>query len=175
MSVKLSHKSHLLLLFLLLLLLLLVFNIYALAVVITVISSVRRVITNDQRLTEYSCLYIFNTFLSILAVPNKALFCITPTLHVMPSFPIHLSNFAETPPRASITTGTIFTFLSFHNLLISFFKSWYFIIIIIIFFSGKIIIIKLNSVSLSKHFRLKTVLTKMEQHFQTLSSCLEFP
>ena len=69
---------------------------YILAVVITVIFSVRRVITNDQRLTEYSRLYISNTFLSILAVPNKALFCITPTLHVIPSFPIHLSNSAET-------------------------------------------------------------------------------
>ena len=44
----------------------------------------------------------------------------------MPSFPVHLSNSAETLPRASITTGTISTFLSFHNLLISFFKSWYF-------------------------------------------------
>ena len=43
-------------------------------IVITVISSVRRVITNDQRLTEYSRLYISNTFLSILAVPNKAVF-----------------------------------------------------------------------------------------------------
>ena len=96
------------------------------AVVITVISSVRRVIINDQRLTEYSRLYISNTFLSILAVPNKAVFCITPTLHVIPSFPIHLSNSAETLPMAPITTGTISTFLNFHNLLFSLFKSWYF-------------------------------------------------
>ena len=110
----------------LLLLLLFVFNIYILAAVTTVISSVRRVVTNDQRVTEYSRLYISNTYLSILAVPNKAVFCITPTLHVMPSFPIHLSNSAETLPRAPITTGTISTFLNFHNLLISFFKSWYF-------------------------------------------------
>ena len=105
---------------------LLVFNIYVLAVVITVISSVRKVITNDQRLTEHSRLYISNTLLSILAVPKKALFCITPTLLVMLSFPIHLSNSAETLPRAPITTGTISTFLNFHNLLISFFKFWYF-------------------------------------------------
>ena len=55
-----------------------------------------------------------------------ALFCITPTLHVMSSFPIHLSNSAETLPRTPITTGTISTFLNFHHLLISFFKSWYF-------------------------------------------------
>ena len=113
-------------LLLLLLLLLFVFNIYVLVVVITVISSVRRVITNDQRLTEYSRLYISNTFLSILAVPNKAVFCITPTLYVIPSFPIHLSKSVETLPRAPITTGTISTFLNFHNLLISLFKSWYF-------------------------------------------------
>ena len=103
-----------------------VFNIYTLAVAITIISSVRRAITNVQRLTEYSRLYISNNFLSILAVPNKAVLCITPTLHVMPSFPIHLSNSAETLSRAPITTGTISTFLNFNNLLISFFRSWYF-------------------------------------------------
>ena len=101
------------------------FNIYVLAVLITVISSFWRVTTNGQRLTEYSHLYISNTLLSILAVPNKAFFCITPTLYVMPSFPIHLSNYAETLPRAPITTGTVSTFLNFHSLLISFFKSWY--------------------------------------------------
>ena len=116
----------LLLLLLLLSLLLFVFNIYALGVVITAISSFRRVLTNNQRLTEYPRLYISNTFLSILAVPNKAVFCITPKLHVIPSFPIHLSNSAETLPRVPITTETISTFLNFHNLLIFLFKSWYF-------------------------------------------------
>ena len=88
---------------------------FILAIVIAFISSVRRAITNDQRLTEYSRLYISNTFLSILAVPNKTLFCITPVLHVMPRFPIHLSNSAETLPRASITTRTISTFLNFQS------------------------------------------------------------
>ena len=44
----------------------------------------------------------------------------------MPSFPIHLSNSTETFPRAPITTRTISTFLSFHKLLIFFFKCWYF-------------------------------------------------
>ena len=82
--------GDIILLLLLLLLSLLVFDIYVLAVVITVISSVWRVMKNYQRLTEDSRLYISNTFLSILVVPKKALFCITPTLHVMPSFPIHL-------------------------------------------------------------------------------------
>ena len=105
-----------LLLLLLLLLLLFVFNIYILAVFITLNSSVRQVITNEQRITEYSCLYISNTFLSsILAVSNNALFCITPTLHLMPSFPIKLSSSAEILPRAPIITGTISTFLNFYN------------------------------------------------------------
>ena len=127
-----------LLLLLLLLLSSFVFKIYVLAVVITVISFVSRVITNDQRLTEYSLLYISNAFLSILAVPTKALFCITPILHVMPSFPIHLSNLAETLLRVPVTTGTISTFLSFHNLLIWFFKSWYFSAFSFSFFSSLI-------------------------------------
>ena len=117
--------SSLLLLLLLLLSVLFVFNIYVLAVVITVISSVRQVITNDQRLTECFRLYISNTFFSILAVLHKADFCITPTLHVMHSFPMHIPNSAETLPRAPITIATISTFLNFYNLLISFFKSFF--------------------------------------------------
>ena len=44
----------------------------------------------------------------------------------MPNFPIHLSNSSEILPRAPITTGTVSRFLNFHNLLISFLKSWYF-------------------------------------------------
>ena len=47
---------------------------------------------------------------------------ITPTLHVMLSFPIHLSNSVETLSRAPMTRGTVSKFLSFHNLLISFFQ-----------------------------------------------------
>ena len=35
-------------------------------------SSIRRVLTYDQRLTELSPLHIPNAFLNILAVPNKA-------------------------------------------------------------------------------------------------------
>ena len=81
------------LVFILLLLLLFVFNIYILAVVVTVISSVRRVITNDQRLTEYSCLYISNTFLSILVVPNQY-FCYV--LHTFTFFPIQSTHGAVT-------------------------------------------------------------------------------
>ena len=78
-------------------------------------------------LGDNALVFIFPyTFLRILAVPNKAVFYITSTLHVMPSFPIQLSNSAETLPRAPTTTGKISTFLNFHNLLISFFESWYF-------------------------------------------------
>ena len=84
---------------------------------------VRRVTRNDQRLTEWSLLYIYNTFLNILAVPNNAVFCITPTLLVIPIFSIYLSNSFVTLPRAPITTGTTSTILSFHNLPISLFKS----------------------------------------------------
>ena len=79
----------------------------------------RRVITNDRRLTELCLLHISNTFLNILAVPNKATFCITPTWSGIPSFSIHLSNPLVTLPRAPITTGMSSTLLSFHNLPIS--------------------------------------------------------
>ena len=44
----------------------------------------------------------------------------------MPSFPIHPIKFLETLARAPITTGKNSTFLNSHNLLISFFKFWYF-------------------------------------------------
>ena len=86
---------------------------------ITVISAVRWATTNDQRITGYPRLYISNTFLSILAVPNKALSCITPTLHVMPTL-----------SRAPITTGTISIFLLvlFHFFFFFFlysYISWY--------------------------------------------------
>ena len=93
-----------------LLLLLFVFIIYVMTVVVTVISSVSRVTTKDRRITEYSRLYIFSVFLSILTVHNNAGFCITPSLHVMPSFPIHLLNSAEKLPRAPITTGNLLIF-----------------------------------------------------------------
>ena len=75
---------------------------HVLAVAIVVISSVRWAITNDQRLTEWSLLYISNTFFNILAVLNNAVFCITPTFFVIRSFSIHPSN---SLPRAPITTG----------------------------------------------------------------------
>ena len=60
--------------------------------------------------------YISNTFFKILVVPSKAVFCITPTLFVIPSFPIHPSNSFVALPRAPITIGETSTILSFHNL-----------------------------------------------------------
>ena len=43
-----------------------------------------------------------------------------------PCFPIHPSDFFLKHPRAPITTGRTFTGLSFHNLPVSLFRSWYF-------------------------------------------------
>ena len=112
------------LLLLLLLLLLFVFNIYVLVVVISVISSVRRVITKWTSLTD-TLVFTFQIFFSVfLQFPTRHSFALT--LHVIPNFPINLSNAAETLPRALITTGTISTYLNSHNLLISFSKCWYF-------------------------------------------------
>ena len=96
---------------------------YLLAVIIAVTSFFKRVIRNDQGLTERSLLYIFNIFLNMFAVPNNAVFCITPTLYFLPSFLIHLLNSFLTLPKGSITTNTTSTILSSHNLPISLFKS----------------------------------------------------
>ena len=64
------------------------------------------------------------TFLNICAVRNNAVFCITLTLYVIPSFTIHLLNYFVTLARVLIITGTNSTILSFQNLPISLFKSW---------------------------------------------------
>ena len=80
---------------------------YFLTVVTGAIFSVSWVITKDQRLAEWSLLYISNIFLNTLAVPNNVVFCITPfqsTYHIL----------SLTLPKAAITTGT--TFFSFYNL-----------------------------------------------------------
>ena len=73
---------------------------------IAAISSVRRLVTNDQRVREWSILYISNSFLIILAFLNNAVFFSTPTFYIIPSFSIYLSNSFATLPRALITTGT---------------------------------------------------------------------
>ena len=65
---------------------------HVLTVVIAVISFVSRVIIKDQRLTEWSILYISNPFFNILPVPKIAVFCITPALFVIPNFSNDLSS-----------------------------------------------------------------------------------
>ena len=66
------------------------------------------------------------TFLTSLAVPNRAVFWITSSLVVVPSFSICLSNVSDTAlNNAPITTGNTVTFLSFHNFLTSSKRRWY--------------------------------------------------
>ena len=50
--------------------------------------------------TQWSLLITSNTFLNILAVPNNAAYCITPTLYIIPNVTIHLLNSFVTFPRA---------------------------------------------------------------------------
>ena len=83
-------------------------------------------ITNRRLLTEWSLPYISNTFLNILVAPNNAVFCITPTVFIIPNFSTYPSNSFVTLPRAPITTSKTSTILSFQNLPISLFKSLYF-------------------------------------------------
>ena len=70
----------------------------------------------------------------ILASENSALFCITPTLYVVPSFSIHISNSFVTLPRAPVTTGKSPTISILHNLPNSLFKSWFFSTFVLSFF-----------------------------------------
>ena len=52
-----------------------------------------RAIANGQRsFVSFLLLQLSNTFLRILAVPNKAVFCNSPILIVTPSFSSHASN-----------------------------------------------------------------------------------
>ena len=80
-----------------------------------------------SKANRFAFLHMSNTFLNILTVANKAVFCITrSTWSGIPSFSIHLSNPLVTLPRVHITTGTTSIILSSHNLPIFLFKSWYF-------------------------------------------------
>ena len=94
-------------------------------------TSARRVITNNQGLTGWlSSLFFIHmskTLLRILAVPNKAVFCISIVMHGILRLSVHFSNSFETLPRAPITTGITLTFLIFHNRVTSLFRSWYFL------------------------------------------------
>ena len=66
-----------------------------------------RAIANGQRFfVSFLLLQLSNSFLRILAVPNKAVFCNSPVLIVTPSFSSHASNLLLTTPSAPTTTGT---------------------------------------------------------------------
>ena len=67
-------------------------------------------------------------FSQYLAVPNNAVFCITPALFVIRSFSIHPSNSFVSLPNTPIITSTTSTIFSLHNLSfsLSLFRSWYF-------------------------------------------------
>ena len=86
-----------------------------------------RAIANGQRsFVSFLLLQLSNTFLRILAVPNKALFCNSLILIVTPSFSSHASNLLLTTPSAPTTTGTTSRCLIPHSLPISLIRSWYF-------------------------------------------------
>ena len=87
-----------------------------------------RAIDNGQRsfVSFPSLLQLSNSFLRILAVPNKAVFCNSPVLIVTPSFSSHASYLLLTTPSAPTTTGTTSRCLIPHSLPISLLKSRYF-------------------------------------------------
>ena len=76
-----------------------------------------RAIANGQKsFVSFLLLQLSNSFLRILAVPNKAVFCNSPVLIVTPSFSSHASNFLLTTPSAPTTTGTTSRCLIPHSL-----------------------------------------------------------
>ena len=75
---------------------------------------------------SFLLLQLSNSFLRILAAPNKAVFCNSPVLIVTPSFSSHASNLLLTTPSAPTTTGTTSRCLVSHSLPISLLRSWYF-------------------------------------------------
>ena len=106
-------------------LLLLLTNCFSSGGCCTDITPRERVITNGQRsLGLVLLLQLSGTFLKILAVPNKAVFCSKPVL--IPSLSSNVSNLLLTKPGVPTTTGTTSTRQIPHNFLISPFRSWYF-------------------------------------------------
>ena len=83
-----------------------------------------RAIANGQRsFVSFLLLQLSNSFLRILAVPNKAVFCNSPVLIVTASFSSHASNLLLTTPSAPTTTGTTSRCLIPHSLPISLLRS----------------------------------------------------
>ena len=62
---------------------------------------------------SFFLLQLSNSFLRILAAPNKAVFSNSPILIVTPSFSSHASNLLLTTPSAPTTTGT--TYYYYYN------------------------------------------------------------
>ena len=86
-----------------------------------------RAIANGQRsFVSFLLLQVSYSFLRILAVPNKAVFCNNPVLIVTPSFSSYVSYLLLTTPSAPTTTGTTSRCLIPHSLPISLLRSWYF-------------------------------------------------
>ena len=82
---------------------------------------------NGQRsFVSFLLLQLSNSFLKILSVPNKAVFCNSPVLIVTPSFSSHASYLLLTTSSAPTTTGTTSRCLIPHSLPISLLRSWYF-------------------------------------------------
>ena len=89
--------------------------------------SKERAIANGRRsFVSFLLLQLSNSFFRILAVPNKAVFCNSPVLMVIPSLSSHASNLLLITPSARTTTGTTSRCLIPHNLPISLFRSWHF-------------------------------------------------
>ena len=79
-------------------------------------------IANGQRsFVSFLLLQLSNSFLRILAVPNKAVFCNSPILMVTPSFSSHASHILPTTPSAPTSTGTTSRSVVPHTVLISLF------------------------------------------------------
>ena len=73
---------------------------------------------------SFLLLHLSNTFLKVLAAPNKALFCRNPVLMVIPSLSSHVSNLLFTAP--SVPTTTCITSCCLIPIVpIALFKSWY--------------------------------------------------
>ena len=83
---------------------------------------------NSRRVPGLSFLssYKDSTFLSISAVPNNAVFCITSNLTFTLIRFMYSLKLTDTAPRTPIKTGTTMIFRMHQTFTISSFNSWYF-------------------------------------------------
>ena len=76
-----------------------------------------RAIANSQRsFVSFLLLQLSNSFLRILAVPNKAVFSNSPVLMVTCSFSSHASNLLLTTPSAPTTSRCLIPYSLSHRL-----------------------------------------------------------